>query len=89
MTKLKAESIAAGYPNKKIIEHLSVKIPEGKITSLIGPNGSGKSTLLKSFTRLLPVTKGNVSVDDRPIASYHPKELAKKSHCWRRAASRL
>jgi iron complex transport system ATP-binding protein len=78
MTKLKAESIAAGYPNKKIIEHLSVKIPEGKITSLIGPNGSGKSTLLKSFTRLLPVTKGNVSVDDRPIASYHPKELAKK-----------
>ena len=50
MTRLRAADIAAGYENKKIIENMSVTIPEGKITSLIGPNGSGKSTLLKSFT---------------------------------------
>ncbi|OTE89286.1 ABC transporter ATP-binding protein, partial [Escherichia coli] len=52
MTRLRAADIAAGYENKKIIENMSVTIPEGKITSLIGPNGSGKSTLLKSFTRI-------------------------------------
>ena len=58
MTILEAVEISTGYLNKQISEKLSVKIPEGKITSLIGPNGSGKSTLLKSFTRILPVQKG-------------------------------
>lgn len=78
MSRLKAIEITAGYPNKKIIEHLSVDIPEGKITSLIGPNGSGKSTLLKSFARILPVTNGKIIVNEREVTTYHSKELARK-----------
>ena len=58
MTILEAVDISTGYLNKQISEKLSVKIPEGKITSLIGPNGSGKSTLLKIFTRILAVVLG-------------------------------
>lgn len=78
MAKIEAVDIAAGYPKKQIIDALSVKIPEGKITSLIGPNGSGKSTLLKSFTRILPVKKGKIIVDDSEISTYSSKELAQK-----------
>ncbi len=78
MTRLRAADIAAGYENKKIIENMSVTIPEGKITSLIGPNGSGKSTLLKSFTRILPVKSGKIIVNDFDISTYSSKELAKK-----------
>ncbi|GEA72369.1 hypothetical protein ESP02_07390 [Enterococcus sp. NBRC 3427] len=78
MTRLRAADIAAGYENKKIIENMSVTIPEGKITSLIGPNGSGKSTLLKSFTRILPVKSGKIIVNDSDISTYSSKELAKK-----------
>ena len=78
MTRLRAADIAAGYENKKIIENMSVTIPEGKITSLIGPNGSGKSTLLKSFTRILPVKSGKIIVNDSDKSTYSSKELAKK-----------
>ncbi|WP_430604949.1 ABC transporter ATP-binding protein [Enterococcus sp. DIV0125] len=78
MAKIEAVDIAAGYPKKQIIDALSVKIPEGKITSLIGPNGSGKSTLLKSFTRILPVKKGKIIVNDSEISTYSSKELAQK-----------
>ena len=78
MTRLRAADIAAGYENKKIIENMSVTIPEGKITSLIGPNGSGKSTLLKSFTRILPVKSGKIIVNNSDISTYSSKELAKK-----------
>lgn len=78
MTILEAVEISTGYLNKQISEKLSVKIPEGKITSLIGPNGSGKSTLLKSFTRILPVQKGKIMVAGSDIATYAPKELARK-----------
>ncbi len=78
MTILEAVEISTGYLNKQISDNLSVKIPEGKITSLIGPNGSGKSTLLKSFTRILPVKKGEILVAGSDIAAYAPKELARK-----------
>ncbi|HFN1494452.1 TPA: ABC transporter ATP-binding protein [Enterococcus faecium] len=78
MTRLRAADIAAGYENKKIIENMSVTIPEGKITSLIGPNGSGKSTLLKSFTRILPVKSAKIIVNNSDISTYSSKELAKK-----------
>ncbi|MBO0461302.1 MULTISPECIES: ABC transporter ATP-binding protein [unclassified Enterococcus] len=78
MSRLNAIEITTGYPNKTIIENLSVAIPEGKITSLIGPNGSGKSTLLKSFTRILPVKNGKILVNDRELTTYHSKELARK-----------
>ncbi|OJG56997.1 ferrichrome transport ATP-binding protein FhuC [Enterococcus mundtii] len=78
MSRLNAVEITTGYPNKTIIENLSVAIPEGKITSLIGPNGSGKSTLLKSFTRILPVKNGKILVNDRDLTTYHSKELARK-----------
>lgn len=78
MTILEAVDISTGYLNKQISEKLSVKIPEGKITSLIGPNGSGKSTLLKSFTRILPVKKGKIMVAGSEIMTYEPKELARK-----------
>ncbi len=50
MTRLRAADIAAGYENKKIIENMSVTIPEGKITSLIGPNGSGDSDIMMTDT---------------------------------------
>ena len=49
LTTIEAVDITTGYLNKQVIEKMSIKIPEGKVTSLIGPNGSGKSTLLKSF----------------------------------------
>lgn len=78
MTTLEAVDMTAGYLNKQVIEKLSVKIPEGKVTSLIGPNGSGKSTLLKSFTRILPVSEGKIIVNGSEIATYSPKMLARK-----------
>ncbi|MBS6191454.1 MAG: ABC transporter ATP-binding protein [Enterococcus hirae] len=78
LTTIEAVDITTGYLNKQVIEKMSIKIPEGKVTSLIGPNGSGKSTLLKSFTRLLPVKEGKIIVDGSEISTYSPKMLAQK-----------
>ncbi len=37
---------------KQILKHVSLGIPEAKITALIGPSGCGKSTLLRSLNRM-------------------------------------
>ena len=60
-----------------VINGVSIRIPEGKITALIGPNGSGKSTLLKTLARQLAPESGRVILDGRDIRSVPSRELAR------------
>lgn len=78
MTQISAEAIAIAYDKMTIIDDLSLRIPQGEITTIIGANGSGKSTLLKGLTRLLPLNKGAVYLDGQSIAKLATKEVAKK-----------
>jgi phosphate transport system ATP-binding protein len=64
------------YGPQKGLNHISVDIPDKKITAIIGPSGCGKTTLLKSFNRLLDLqegvrVEGKVLVDGEDI--YDPK----------------
>jgi iron complex transport system ATP-binding protein len=60
-----------------ILSELNVDIPQGKWTSIIGPNGAGKSSLLQAMAGLLN-WDGSITVDEINIASFIPKDLAKK-----------
>lgn len=40
------------YGNFQALHEVTLRIPEGRITSLIGPSGCGKSTLLRSINRI-------------------------------------
>ncbi|MFD1802408.1 ABC transporter ATP-binding protein [Mixta tenebrionis] len=55
MSGLRIRGFYSGYPQRKVIENLSVpRLPRGKITVLLGPNGCGKSTLLRALAGLNP-----------------------------------
>ena len=45
-----------------------LKVPKGKIVSIIGANGAGKSTLLKAISGLMKIDKGRILYKDRDIA---------------------
>ncbi len=50
----------------RILENLSLTIPEGQHTAIVGPNGSGKSTLIKLIARQhYPLAHS----DSRPVVS--------------------
>ena len=40
------------YGNKKVLEGVSMDIPQRQVTAMIGPSGCGKSTLLKALNRI-------------------------------------
>jgi iron complex transport system ATP-binding protein len=61
-----------------VIDGESLRIPAGKVTTLVGANGSGKSTLLKALARQLLPESGHVILDGRDIATLPPRELACK-----------
>lgn len=75
---IEVRNINKSYGNKKVLEDVSFKIEEGKITSFIGPNGAGKSTILSIISRLMDSDSGEVIIDGKEIKSWDSKELSKK-----------
>lgn len=66
------------YDGKAVVDSVSFEIPKGKVLSLIGPNGAGKSTVMGMISRLIAKDSGVVNFEDKDIASWKSKELAKK-----------
>ncbi|MFJ7735887.1 ABC transporter ATP-binding protein [Lysinibacillus sp. NPDC097287] len=60
------------------LDGVSTAIQKGKITTIIGPNGCGKSTLLSVMSRNNIPKSGNVSLENKDLIEYKPKEFAKK-----------
>ncbi len=76
--RLSVQEIEIAYDKRKIIEQLSIDIPDGQITTIIGANGCGKSTLLKAMTRIIPYQKGAVFLDGEQIHTLDTKQLARQ-----------
>ena len=72
------ENISIAFGKKEILRDVTMDFEKGKITTIIGPNGCGKSSLLKTISRTVTPIAGRVIFEDKPIASYQPKELAKR-----------
>jgi iron complex transport system ATP-binding protein len=78
MVMLSAEQLGISYGDVDIVKGLNMKIPKGKITTIIGPNGCGKSTILKTMSRLIEPKAGAVYLDGKAIHQRPTKEIAKK-----------
>ena len=42
---IELHNISFGYENRPIIQNVTLKIPEHRVTAIVGPSGSGKTTL--------------------------------------------
>lgn len=71
MVELK--NVSYSRRKRQIINNLSLKIEENKITFLIGKNGAGKTTILEIIDLLLKIDEGKIRIDDS-IIDHNTKE---------------
>lgn len=63
--------------NKKILNHITLKIDEKKFVAITGPNGSGKSTLAKIIMGIIKPTTGKIMFMGQDITDLGISERAK------------
>ncbi len=68
-----------GSEELKVLDALSLDVPEGEFLALMGPSGSGKTTLLNLIAGIDQPTSGGVFVGGKNIAVLSESDLAK----WR------
>lgn len=59
----------------KVIDNLSIQIPEGKITTILGFSGAGKSTFLKHLLGLIYPDDGEIKVKGISLGNLDKFEL--------------
>ncbi|MDH6356986.1 ABC transporter ATP-binding protein [Parabacteroides sp. PF5-9] len=57
---LETEDIVKQYAAHLALDHVSIKVPQGKIFGLLGPNGAGKTTLIRIINRITAPDSGTV-----------------------------
>lgn len=75
---IQAQAISKQYGNAVVVDDVSITIPRGGFTSIIGPNGAGKSTMLSIISRLLPMSRGTVTIDGLDVTRTPSDVLARK-----------
>ncbi|MGB9776229.1 MAG: ABC transporter ATP-binding protein [Anaerolineae bacterium] len=73
---LEVQDIASGYGEVQILWGVSLRLEEGKLTTLVGSNGVGKTTLLRTVTGLLRPWKGKILFQGKDITRMPPHERA-------------
>jgi branched-chain amino acid transport system ATP-binding protein len=74
---LNVEHVTSGYGRVRVLDGLSLTVPEGKVAVLLGTNGAGKTTTLRTIAGLLPVWSGQITVDGRRVDGLDPLDVAR------------
>ena len=58
---------------KKVLNDISIKVPEKSIYGLLGPNGAGKTTLIRILNQITMPDSGQVLLNGKPL---QPSDIA-------------
>ena len=74
---LEVRGVETGYGKLRILRGVDISVPDRGVVALLGGNGTGKSTLLKAVSGLLPVWRGEILFDGRPVHNLRPHEIVR------------
>jgi osmoprotectant transport system ATP-binding protein len=57
------------------VDNVTFNIEKGDLVTFLGPSGCGKTTLLRLTNRLIPLTSGQIYIDERDIMSLDAVKL--------------
>ena len=71
------ENVDFSHDQRKIIDDVTVHIPQGTTTAIVGPSGGGKTTLCNLISRFWDVDSGSVKLGGSNVREYSMDSLMK------------
>ena len=75
--RLRADAVTLGYGDRPVVDGLTLRVPDHRVTVVVGPNACGKSTLLRGMARLLRPAAGSVLLDGEAIHRRRTRDVAR------------
>jgi iron complex transport system ATP-binding protein len=75
---LECSNVRFSYERHRVLDGVSLSLPEGGFVGIIGPNGSGKSTLVRIFSGALTPLEGTVLLDGKEVSSLTRRRMARE-----------
>jgi len=69
---LEARGICKNYGHVEVLREVDFAVNAGEVTALIGDNGAGKSTLVKILSGTIPLDRGTILLEGKPITMSSP-----------------
>jgi ATP-binding cassette subfamily B protein len=60
-----------GVHSPKVLDNISLTVPQGKITAIVGASGSGKTTLIKLLLGYYPPVAGTIEVGGQSLEQFN------------------
>ena len=68
-----------GADRDYVLDDISIKIPEQKVTAIVGASGSGKTTLIKLLLGFYEPNKGKISIGETPLQNINQRVWRSRS----------
>lgn len=76
---IEVKDLCKNFGTLKAVDHVSLKVEDGQVLSLIGSSGSGKSTVLRCINHLEEPDSGEVFIDGVPVTEENLRDMRQKT----------
>jgi len=68
MSMIKIQNFTKCYGDFKAVDSINLAVNQGDVLGVLGPNGAGKTTTLRCLTGFLPITDGDITVNNISVS---------------------
>lgn len=72
------KDVVFAYSGKKVLDGISLTIPEHQMTAIVGSSGAGKTTFCNLIARFWDVDQGSIHIGDNNIKDFSLESLMKQ-----------
>ncbi len=72
---MEVKDVSFAYGSEKVLENVSLDIPNNRIVGIMGRSGSGKSTLLKLMMRFWKINDGEIDISGTSVEDINTTDL--------------
>ncbi|MDI6789254.1 MAG: LPS export ABC transporter ATP-binding protein [Thermodesulfobacteriota bacterium] len=78
MGTLVANNLVKSYRQRRVVDHVSIRVESGSIIGLLGPNGAGKTTTFYMIAGLIKPDEGQVVLNGEDLTHYPMYQRARR-----------